>query len=164
MQAVDAPVVLEHLKQLAELYRVKPPTNAVMKIWFERLKQFAVHDVADVLIEWPDRHSVMPTIDKVRAEVLDRSLRFEHGRKAREARDVMPTYKPLPQDMAAFAEFQARMLEIKASIPLHRRQPPRPLPWHMRTTTDPRTWSRPLTEADVEERAERLAIQAEATM
>lgn len=52
MQKSDVSALKERLVELAEVYGVKPPSDAAIKVWIGVLKDFPYQDIADAFSFW----------------------------------------------------------------------------------------------------------------
>lgn len=139
--------VTGHLKALAELYRVRPPGDTEVRIWFDRLKALPTEDICDILIAWPDSNRFYPTIDQVLNTARIRAAGFHRARYQQQLPDAQAV-------QAASETGRRELAKIRAILARPRPGPDAPPPWRRLSDSIE-------TEAQREARLEREAIRAE---
>lgn len=79
MLTADLPTLTARLHELADYYRVRPPGERAITIWYEGLRSFQIETVAGVLIDWPSHSKDMPTL----SQVYPRCMQIRRGEAMR---------------------------------------------------------------------------------
>lgn len=174
MIRADIPTLVDRLNDLADHYRVRPPGERSLTIWYDGLRTFPIETVADVLLNWPRHGRSMPTL-------ADCYPRCEAIRRA-QAQQRESSSQPLRGDPPSEAARLAIKAELAALRELFARGPRDPHEWIRRglariaagarlpeavrdailTAAESRgITAAPLSDAEREAQEERLAIMAE---
>lgn len=181
MRPTDLPELERRLTDLADALGGRAPSKAALRVWLDTLAECTMPDVSSVLTDWPKSHAKPPLPAEVLKACRDRlSDRIE--RQAAVDREAGKTFsvdrlKGDPNS-PAYRAFQAALAELK------RKPKPGPKDWAWRLRekeirgeflypVQRENWRAALrgmpgaempseSEADIEARLEREAIQAEA--
>ena len=98
MRPIDAPVLMQSLSGLADVYGTRAVSEKAVKVWLDALREFPVERVTGLLSGWPKANARMPVpkdvwvvLNDERTEEIERNAAAD---KMRERNEVARLFDP----------------------------------------------------------------------